>query len=235
MNLLELCEPLFQYVCILNRAGRKGGNVEYNTVRSKLKVLFEDLKSRAVSEPLLNPQYKKMEQALVFFVDSMIADSKLPFAKKWDQERLAYSFNELAGDEKFFDLFDETLKEQGDEASERLSVYYTCIGLGFSGWYSGQPEYLRKKMLEVAPRIRHLIDADRAGRVSPEAYLHVDSRDLVEPPNSKMIVILIIFLVFMLTTLAANFFLFQQASQELTSSLSEIIAHDKELPPSGGN
>lgn len=231
MNLLEHCEPLFQYVCILNRAGRKGGNLEYNTVRSKIKVLFEDLRARAVTDPRLNPQYKKMEQPLIFFTDSMVADSKVPFAKQWDKDRLGYSFNELAGDEKFFDLFDETLKEQGDDATERLSVYYTCIGLGFTGWYSGQPEYLRKKMLEVAPRIRHLIESDTTVRVCPEAYQNVDTRSLVDPPSTKMIYILIIFLVFILTTLACNFYLFQQASQQLTSSLSEIIAHDKELPP----
>lgn len=231
MNLLEYTEPLFQYVCILNRAGRKGGNVEYNTVRSKVKTIFEDLRAKAPADPRLNPQYKKMEQPLIFFVDSMICDSKLPFAAKWNQERLAYSFNELAGDEKFFDLFDETLKEQGDDATERLSVYYTCIGLGFTGWYAGQPEYLRKKMLEVAPRIRHMLESDTTVRVCPEAYQNVDSRDLVEPPSSKMIVILIIFLVFMLTTVACNIVLFQQASRQLTDSLAEIIAHDKELGP----
>ena len=231
MNLLELTEPLFQYVCILNRAGRKGGNLDYDSVRSKLKVIFEDLRARALSDPVLNHPYRETEQLLIFLVCSMNMHSKLPFARKWDQERLAYSFNELAGDEKFFDLFDETLKESGDDASERLSVYYTCIGLGFTGWYSGQPEYLRKKMLEVAPRIRHLIESDTTVRVCPEAYQNVDSRNLVEPPNSKMVVIVIIFVVFMLTTLACNFFLFQEASRQLTSSLSEIIAHDKELPP----
>ena len=231
MNLLELCEPLFQYVCILNRAGRKGGNLEYNTVRSRVKVLFEDTRAKAANDPRINPQYRKVEQPLIFFADSMVADSKLSFAQKWDKERLAYSFNELAGDEKFFDLFDETLREQGDDATERLAVFYTCIGLGFTGWYAGQPEYLRKKMLEVAPRIRHLIESDTTVRVCPEAYQNVDSRDLVEPPSSKMVVILIIFLAFMLTTLACNFFLFQQASTQLTSSLSEIIAHDKELGP----
>ncbi len=231
MTLLELCEPLFQYICIVNRAGRKGGNLDFNTVRSRIKVILEDLRARAATDPRLNPQFKKMEQPLIFFIDSMIADSKVPFAKQWDQDRLAYSFNELAGDEKFFDLFDETIKEQGDEANERLAVYYTCIGLGFTGWYSGQPEYLRKKMLEIAPRIRHLIESDTTVRVTPEAYQNVDTRNLVEPPSSKMIGILITFIVFMLTALACNFVLFQQASQQLTSSLSEIIAHDKELAP----
>ena len=229
MNLLELCEPLFQYVCLLNRAGRKGGNIDFQPVRSKIKDLFNDMRTRAVSDARLNLQYKEMEEPLTFFVDSMIADSKLPFARKWDMDRLASGSQQLAGDEKFFDLLEDTMKEQGDDASERLAAYYTCIGLGFTGFYGGQPEYLRRKMLEIAPRIRHLIESDTTVRVCPEAYQHLDTRDLVEPPNSKMVVILIIFLVFLLTTLACNFFLFQQASQQLTSSLSEIISHDKEL------
>lgn len=230
MNLLELCEPLFQYICILNRAGRKGGNVEYNTVRARLKSILEDLKAQSSTDPRLGPQYKKVEQALIFFTDSMIVESKLPFAQQWDNNRLAYASQEMAGDEKFFDLFDETLRDPSDDASERLAIFYTCIGLGFGGFFASQPEYLRKKMLEVAPRIRHLIESDRTVRVCPEAYGNVDTRDLVEPPNSKMVVILIIFLAFMLTTLACNFVLFQQASTQLTSALSEIIAHDKELP-----
>ena len=48
---------------------------------------------------------------------------------------------------------DETLAEKGSEADERLEVYYACLGLGFQGWYAGQPEFLRKKMSEIAPRI----------------------------------------------------------------------------------
>ena len=229
MTLLELCEPLFLYVCLLNRAGRKGGNLDFHPVRGKVKEIFGDMRNRAISDARLNLQYKEMEEPLTFFVDSMIAESKLPFAKQWDFDRIASGSQQLAGDEKFFDLLDDTMKQPGDDATERLSVYYACIGLGFTGFYGGQPEYLRRKMLEIAPRIRHLIESDTTVRVCPEAYQHVDGRDLVEPPTSKMIVVLIIFLVFMLTTLACNFFLFQQASQQLTSSLSEIIAHDKEL------
>lgn len=88
-----------------------------------------------------------------------------------------------------------------------------------------------RSFLPAAPRIRHMLDSDTTVRVCPEAYQNVDSCDLVEPPSSKMIVILIIFLVFMLTTVACNIALFQQASRQLTDSLAEIIAHDKELGP----
>lgn len=230
MNLLELCEPLFQYVCILNRAGRKGGNLDFNTVHTRVKGVLDDLRGKASLDPRLKPQYQKIEHALIFFVDFMVAESGLSFARKWNDDRLAYSFNELAGDEKFFDLFDETAKEPGEEAAERLAIYYTCIGLGFTGWYAGQPEYLRKRMLEIAPRLRHLIESDSTLRVCPEAYENIDTRNLIQPPSSKMVVIAIIFVVFMLTTLACNFFMFQKASEQLTDSLNQIIAHDKDLP-----
>ena len=51
---------------------------------------------------------------------------------------------------KFFDLLDETLNDPSDEATERLKIFYTCLGLGFSGWYAGQSEYLRGKMLDIS-------------------------------------------------------------------------------------
>ena len=39
------------------------------------------------------------------------------------------------------------MKENGDDASERLAVFYVCIGLGFTGIYFKQPEFLRKTTL----------------------------------------------------------------------------------------
>ena len=38
------------------------------------------------------------------------SESTLPFAAQWNQNRLAYERNELAGDEKFFDLLEETIQ-----------------------------------------------------------------------------------------------------------------------------
>ena len=120
MNLLELTEPVFQYVCRLNRLARKSGgtsagdtsfiakapgapavprvaSLDYAVVRSEVKAMFEDLIQKSNSDVRLNAQAKKMELPLLFFVDSMIAESSLPFAAQWNQNRLAYERNELAG------------------------------------------------------------------------------------------------------------------------------------------
>src|SRR5213594_1843245 len=190
MTLLELTEPIYQYVCRLNRLARKSvgtgtgetafltkgpptttprlASLDYAVVRAEVKAMFEDYLQKSNSDIRLNMQAKKMEMPLVFFVDSMISESSLPFAAQWNQNRLAYERNELAGDEKFFDLLEETMKESGEEASERLAVFYNCVGLGFSGIYFRQPEYLRKTMLTLAPRIRHLVEADQTAKICPD-------------------------------------------------------------------
>jgi type VI protein secretion system component VasF len=249
MTLLELTEPIFQYVCRLNRLARRAGtsagapgatrgdtafftkagsaprgmSLDYAVVRSEMKALFEDLLQRSSGDGRLASQAGKVELPLLFFVDSMISESALSFAAQWNQNRLAYERNELAGDEKFFELLEETLKESSDEASERLAVFYICVGLGFAGVHFNQPEYLRRTMLTIAPRIRHVLEADQGARICPESYEGVDTRNLVRPASSRMAVIVILFLCFTLATLLTYFLLYRDASNELSNALTDIL------------
>jgi type VI secretion system protein ImpK len=213
---------------MLSRIARKGGSDkgEFNVVRQTIQSLLTSIKSNAQADPLLALQESKLEMAIIFFIDSMIAESKLACAAQWHQNRLAYAQNELAGDEKFFDLLDENLNDQSPEATERLVVYYVCLGLGFTGWYANQPEYLRKKMETIARRISSVIDFDRAARICPEAYQYLDTRNLIEKPGVKIGAIALIFLALCLIVLAVNFYLFRSGSVGFTDSLHEILRHD---------
>jgi type VI secretion system protein ImpK len=245
MTLLELTEPLFQYMCRLNRVARKSGvaptgdtvflskggpargvSLDYAVVRNEIKAILEDMQQRAAKDFRLSSQIKRMELPLIFFVDSLISESSLKFAAQWNQNRLAYERNELAGDEKFFDPLDEDLKDQSEEASERLAVFYVCIGLGFSGIYFKQPEFLRKTMFTIAPRIKRWIDADEAAKICADAYEGVDTRDLTEPPSRKVLVIGLIFLSLTVAALASYVFLYKSSSSDLNSSFQAIIKQD---------
>src|SRR5204862_5623033 len=139
---------------------------------------------------------------------SMISESSLSFAAEWNQNRLAFDRQELAGDEKFFDLLEEAEKDPSDDASERLAIFYICIGLGFTGIYFKQPEFLRKTMLSIAPRIRHLIEADQNAKICPETYEGADTRNLIEPPGSRMVLVAMIFLGCTLAVLIAYFVMY---------------------------
>ena len=231
MTLLETCEPLFQYCCRLNRAGRKSASFEFASVRSEILGLLEEAKSRIAADFKLAAQFKAVELHLIFFVDAMISESKLPCAKQWGKERLAYKRDELAGDEKFFDLLDETLRDTSDEASERLTIYYTCMGLGFTGFYFSQPEFLRKKMQDISLRIRSYMESDSQARICPEAYERTDTRDLVEAPTGRVWLMLVIFLICGLTALGCNMYFFSKATGGLKESLKVILDNDPGKTP----
>ncbi|MEI9893452.1 MAG: DotU family type IV/VI secretion system protein [Chthoniobacter sp.] len=95
MTLLDLYEPLFQYICVVNRIAHKGGpeTLEYGTLRANILALLSSIKQRADQEPLVALQAGKLELPVLFFVDSMIAESKLPGASQWHQNRLAFEKN----------------------------------------------------------------------------------------------------------------------------------------------
>src|SRR4051812_1689030 len=257
MTILHLTEPLFQYICRLNRFARRGSapkplgdtsfltraaasaapmvsttpargaNLDYVVARSEVKALLEDMMSKAATDARLSQQARKIELPLIFFVDSMISESQLPFAAEWNQNRLAYDRQELAGDEKFFDLLDETLKENGEDAAERLALFYACIGLGFTGIYFKQPEFLRKTMLSIAPRIRHLVENDHNAKICPEAYEGVDTRNLVQPPSSRMVLVGLVFAGFTLAVLISYFVMYRSASTNLNVSIKEVLQQEQ--------
>jgi type VI secretion system protein ImpK len=226
MTLLELCEPVFKKVCLLNRLAREGASlstaIDSDRLRLEIKELFSDIQKRASATPGLAAQWQKLELPMIFFVDSMIAECGLSISATWNRNRIAYEQKELAGDEKFFDLLDDTLKDPSQEATERLQIFYTCLGLGFTGWYAGQNEYLRGKMLDISHRIGSVIEASQSTRICPEAYTGVDTRDLVQQPGLGIGAIAVIFLGLCFIVFSVETYLFRAASLSLLDSLAAI-------------
>ena len=221
-TLPELCDPLFQEICRLNRIGRKAPGGSYAHALAEIKGIFASMSERARKDLRLAQNYEKIEMPLVFFVDSMISESRLPYASEWNKKRLAFEYNELAGDEKFFDMLDETLADTRDGASERLAIFYICLGLGFTGWYQGQDEHLRKKQKEILPRIRAWLDTDQSGLISPDAYKHNNTVNLPLPMSNTLIPLVICLASIIVVVLVINIVLFKTASSDLNSSIDTI-------------
>jgi type VI protein secretion system component VasF len=228
-----LCEPLFQYICRLNRSARQHGNASAAQVRADIMAMLADARKRAAAGgaapggPSVAEQWKQVEPALLFFVDFMIRTSRLPFASRWDD--LARELNnEMSGDEKFFDLLEVALADRSDAGAERLAVFYTCIGLGFSGFYTGQPEYLRRKMLDCSSRIRNMIDA--GGKVCPDAYENVNTADLIESPGKSIVGIVIALVGLTLVLFIANGYWYRNSVKSLQSQVSGLSSAVQSSP-----
>ncbi len=223
MKLLELYEDLFQYICRLNRAAKTQAQPDYVRVRTELKDLLDQAVRNASSDVQLLNQVRKLELPLLFFVDYQVCTSNLKFAAQWAQNRLARERNELAGDERFFDFLEEDLKNTGEDAAERLAIYYVCLGLGFMGMYQGQPEQLRRYMEQMFPRVRQWIDSDPQTKISEEAYKYTDSRVLTEPPSNKIILVAIVFVFVSLSLLAVYYALYARAVGALSGAVAALV------------
>jgi type VI protein secretion system component VasF len=192
-------------------------------VRADAKRTLEEMRAKASTSAELIGQYEKVELPLVFFVDFMVKESRLSFASQWHE--LGRERNELAGDEKFFDLLDENLVDPSSSATQRLAIFYTCLGLGFTGVYTGQPEAIQKLMSKISARISGMMDADEKSHICPEAYENVDSRDFVEPPSTQLVGIGIALIGLIIVWSIAYFCLFKWTSDDVAESLDAIISH----------
>ncbi len=220
MTLSELVEPILQYVCRLNRSARNGGQLDADQVRLELKGLLTQAKTQAAGAGLAD-QFTNMELPLIFFLDFTIKEGQYNISRKWKE--IAFDYNELGGDEKFFDLLDETLKEPGRAAEERLVIYYELLGLGFSGWYSGQPEHLRKKQKEIYARIAGILPEGESRKICPDAYEHVNTENLIEPPGARLLAFGVVLVVCILGLFIANVYLYHESVADLTRSLNGIL------------
>jgi len=228
MKLLELCEPIFQYVCRINRAARGGHELNYELVRSEIQHLLSQAESKANMDTGLKVLFERIRLPLIYFIDSMIVESNINFAADWDRDRLAYDDNQLSGDEAFFDDLDEALSDTSREAEDVLLFLYACLGLGFTGFYKGQPEFIEQKINEILPRIRHLVDTDVEGRVTPMAYNYTNTAQLYAPASNKVYFIMAAFIILVITVLGLMGFFFISASDDLSLALSKINSYGYE-------
>lgn len=157
MRLIDLAEPLFQYICMIRRLGENSVEYSYDKARSDINKIFNEIEYKASQDRMLGLQYSKMKLPLIFFTDSMIAESKISFAAEWDDNRLAYEHSEMTGDHKFFEILEEIFEDRLNSQEECLYVFYVCIGLGFKGIY--KPKTKQKQLQQIMWKIcDHLPD-----------------------------------------------------------------------------
>jgi type VI secretion system protein ImpK len=225
---LDLYEDFFQYICRLNRAaaGRPDHHPNMQVVRLDIKTLLEEVQRKTANDARLRQQARQLELPMIFFADSVISNSKLSFANEWSAARIAFERNEMAGDQDFFIKYlDVDLKTMTEDASERVAVYYTCLGLGFEGMYFGQRAEINKYLSNILPRIGQWMDRDTNGRLCQEAYESTDRRILTEPPSKMIVFVAILFVFLGLSSLAIYYGLYAKASEDLTASVRQINQH----------
>jgi type VI protein secretion system component VasF len=147
-NIEELCRPVLGALCNYWQLNRAGSPPSMGKFREDIEASLEDAKRNAAADPALGLDYERIERPLVFFIDYMVKEGSFPFNREWRE--LGRNYNELSGDEKFFNLLADALKD--GSAHNTIPLFYTMLGLGFEGTYSNDHGYIEKTMQECAAR-----------------------------------------------------------------------------------
>ena len=141
-ELEKLCNPVFLCICNYWHLSAITNYVDMEKFRWDITALLEEAKRNSRRDSLLERQYAWIEKPLVFFIDYMVKEGRFPFSREWLE--IARNYNELSGDEKFFNLLSETLENPDFQNSSVL--FYVMLGLGFDGAYRFNHEYVEHCM-----------------------------------------------------------------------------------------
>ena len=230
LSYVDLVEPLFQYICKVNRGAKSISPVtaDLAVVRGDIENILQKISTKANKDMALARLHAKMEKPLVYYVDSVIEQSNLTIAAEWGQHRLAaIRWQDLAGNQAFFNLLNAELDAQSEGSEQALAVFYLCLCLGFTGMYAGQPTAINGLIGRIAPRIRSLVESDLNAPICEEAYgVH---RSLPAPVGSRMGIIGLVFVFVTLSVFVVYYSLYISATSDLRAAVEAVIHHN--TPP----
>jgi type VI protein secretion system component VasF len=141
-QLEKLCNPLLLALCNYWQLACMGSPVELEPFRKDILVLLDEMRRQAALDETLAKEFAVIEKPLVFFIDYLVREGRFSFRNNWNI--LARSYNELSGDEKFFDLLEEALNYPDEKNSAAL--FFVMLGLGFDGIHRKNQAYIQHCM-----------------------------------------------------------------------------------------
>ena len=223
MKLIDVAEPLFQYVTMLKRLGENSVEYSYAKARSDINEILTDIEHKASQDRLLGLQYNLIKMPLIFFVDSMISESKISFASQWDEDRMAYSYSEMTGDHKFFVILDEIFDDRVNSQKDCLFIFYTCIGLGFKGIYKSNPKKLQNILWKIADYIPEVLNQNAEFLIEND---EMHDQDISKVPffmsfwRPKRFIIVVV--VLLMVWILSNFFLYIGATHKAEEAFKNV-------------
>ncbi len=181
-TITTFCRPVFNTICAWSEEIEQGGIVDAASARTTLSSMLDEMRANSRLQPQLGRQFLMVELPLLFFIDFVMKE-RMGLTGEWQE--LAFERNELAGDEKFFDLLEQTLGDPTDLATERVHVFYQCMLLGFTGAFRPDAPELDRLFRRCTLRLGLAPELVETGRVTPEAYGQLDTRTRRRPLQVK--------------------------------------------------
>ncbi|MCR5084854.1 MAG: DotU family type IV/VI secretion system protein [Succinivibrionaceae bacterium] len=220
-DLERLVEPLLTKICYYFYFARSGNEPEHRFVMSNISDELENIARKCRDNPSLRLQYSVVERPVIFFLDYTLKEAGFSFSR--EHRELARDFNELSGDEKFFDLLDDCLERNDDP--DVLRLFYTMLGLGFDGCFKRERQTVLSYMQKCAERLRIVADG-RHLTLSGEAPNAITSdtrgNELLRFLLSRKMVLACAAVLAL--SLAINFISLKSYTDPLNDSINEMVS-----------
>jgi type VI protein secretion system component VasF len=120
---------------------------------------------------------------------------------------------------------EDTLADPSRSATERLSIFYVCLGLGFTGEFKEDPDYIQRKINEAVQRLHEFMDMGERKREFEQAYKNVDARELEVPVKSSLVGVTIVMMGLIVIVLVSNWVAYVHATNDLKGQVRQVIEY----------
>jgi type VI protein secretion system component VasF len=136
-DLYNLVNPILQKICKCYAFKESGYEISYQTIDNEIRDLIRVARQKSLQDSVLAEKFNQIERPLVFFIDYFFIENSFSYSREY--EPLAHVYNELSGDEKFFDMLNDSLSKKEIDI-DVIEIFYIMLGLGFDGAFKREPK-----------------------------------------------------------------------------------------------
>lgn len=152
MTLYDLFSPLISYIVSSRYDAAQGKAPDEGVLISHIMREFDRIRKTGATSQELRAGLDDACRYTAFYIDYMVHEGKFPYAQRW-QDLGRSQYNELAGDEKFFDYMRGWLEEGSPLARAHLRLMYEMVASGFSGALGRRSVRLEELMRRSAEQL----------------------------------------------------------------------------------
>lgn len=152
MTLYELFHPLVTYIAEQRSLAAAGRPCGQEAMYAHLMRDLERIRKTGSAESNVAPLLEEACTYTAFFVDYMVHEGPFPFSHAW-QDLGRSMYNELAGDEKFFDFVQAHLEDETADSLQHVELLYDMLVCGFSGALERRSVRLESLMRRCAEKL----------------------------------------------------------------------------------
>ena len=162
MTLYDLFHPLVSYMAACRHDAAAGRPCAREVAYGRVMREFARIRKTGGAARELAGGLEDACTYAAFFVDFMVHEGPFPFSGEW-QDLGRSQYNELAGDEKFFDFMRRWLEDDSPMAEDHLRLMYAMAASGFSGALERRSVRLEELMRRCAERLALPAEAEAKG------------------------------------------------------------------------